>query len=559
MKRILHLFLLTTVVAAGLSGCRQGLDSPKEKTIGESLVITAGKQADENYGRYESGEDVNHNPMIQLGEEQLGIKIQYTILGTDYDDYVNRLQLALTDPDSLPDVISVYDQALLGQMIDSGEVKAIDDDLEKYLPPRLKKIYETFPETFAPVKKDGKTYGLAIAPVLGETEVMVIRQDWLDRLGLAAPTNLAEFENVIRAFSEEDPDGNGIKDTYGFTYSGDGLYSTGWVADPAMLFSAHTGKFIPGNWEEDGTGQLRYGSVDPGNKETLTKMAEWHKAGWLAPNAALASDWTAMLAFSNGEAGIFVGRPSIMAHSIGILNADGADRVKAYPTIRQANGEPTYQRAEENDGWFLFDRNFDRMDRFFEYYDWLYDAAFGTGAFRYGYLENYDYDIVDGQVVFEKAAYVPPKNDWMFDPGKAGISKNQPQIDTMRPAYDVYHGKPPETGQELRIAAEYQSVRKEQVIAGALAYDHRQELVVNKFRGQLSDELQSKFEQLQDLEATIYTDIIYGNKTPAAFDDFVTAWEKEGGQAITAAVNEWYQQLAAEQLIPWGGDAAVEK
>ena len=44
---------------------------------------------------------------------------------------------------------------------------------------------------------------------------MIIRQDWLDNLGLKAPTNMDEFEAVIKAFTEDDPDGNGQKDTMG--------------------------------------------------------------------------------------------------------------------------------------------------------------------------------------------------------------------------------------------------------------------------------------------------------------------------------------------------------
>ena len=28
--------------------------------------------------------------------------------------------------------------------------------------------------------------------------------------------------------------------------------------------------------------------------------------------------------------------------------------IKAYPTLRQDNGDPTYQAAEVNDGWLMF-------------------------------------------------------------------------------------------------------------------------------------------------------------------------------------------------------------
>lgn len=42
------------------------------------------------------------------------------------------------------------------------------------------------------------------------------RRDWLERLGLPAPTTWAEAYEVWKAFTHDDPDGNGIDDTYGF-------------------------------------------------------------------------------------------------------------------------------------------------------------------------------------------------------------------------------------------------------------------------------------------------------------------------------------------------------
>ncbi len=53
-----------------------------------------------------------------------------------------------------------------------------------------------------------------------------IRQDWLDNLGLSMPTNFDELFEVMRAFTEDDPDGNGEKDTYGWG-AGSGESDTG--------------------------------------------------------------------------------------------------------------------------------------------------------------------------------------------------------------------------------------------------------------------------------------------------------------------------------------------
>lgn len=45
----------------------------------------------------------------------------------------------------------------------------------------------------------------------------LIRQDWLDALNLPMPTTPEELLNVMRAFTFDDPDGNGKNDTYGYS------------------------------------------------------------------------------------------------------------------------------------------------------------------------------------------------------------------------------------------------------------------------------------------------------------------------------------------------------
>lgn len=506
------------------------------------LEITTAKQQDENAGRYDSGDDINNNPMVTLGEEKLGIRMNTVLLGGDAGNYDTKLRLGLTGSEELPDVFPVYSTQMIADMIESGRVKAIDEDIEKYMPERLKEIYDQYPETFSPVTKDGKTYGIANTPVLDDGQVLIIRQDWLDHLGLEAPTNLEEFEQVIKAFTEDDPDGNGKKDTYGFTYSGSSIYNTGWVADPVTLFSANSGKFFPGTWQENDNGELSYGSIHEGNRETLEKMAEWHQNGWLFKEAAATGAWDAMMEFTEGKAGMFIGRPWAIdsVNDLVVTNEDA--HIEAYPTLRQANGDPTYQSGSTNDGWIMFNSDFNNMEAFFEYYDWLYDIAFGTGDFQYGYLQDYDWDEVNGEIVFDASKFDPAK-ETPFSPDKSIITKNRPYTDRMKPYYDVVvEGKTPETGDELKAQAKFE--QNPPVAKGtAIAYEHRDEQLPNLFNGEPTETMKRNWEQLQTLEAQTYTNIVYGKEDISAFDDFVQKWKEQGGENITKEINEWYQSL----------------
>lgn len=505
------------------------------------LTIRIAKQLDENTGRYGSGEDINNNPMVNMAVEKLGIKMETTLLGGDAGNYDTKLRLALTGSEDLPDVFPVYGTQMIADMIESGRAKDITNDIEQYMPDRLKEIYEKFPETYYPLTKDGKVYGIACCPALTEGQVMIIRQDWLDNLGLKAPTNMDEFEAVIKAFTEDDPDGNGQKDTYGFTYSGSDLYNTGWVADPVSLFSANSGKFIPGAWREDENGNLMYGSIHEGNRKTLERMAQWHANGWIFQEAAATGAWDAMGQFTEGKAGIFIGRPWAIGSVRDVTTVAPDAVITAYPNIRQDNGEPTYQAAQVNDGWLMFNADFEHMDKFFEYYDWLYDAAFGTGDFQYGYLQDYDYDIVNDEVVFDSAKFDPPVTD-PFMPGKSTVLKNSPALDSMQAYAGVASGKDPESSAEIRAAADFETV-PDMAAGYALANDHRDELLPNMFNAEPTATMKRSWEQLQTMEKQVYTNIIYGNEPIEAFDKFVEDWKAQGGDQITQEVNAWYQTV----------------
>lgn len=81
--------------------------------------------------------------------------------------------------------------------------------------------------------EEGKLKAISFAP--GEQLwTFMIRQDWLDNLNLEMPTTVEEMLDVMRAFTFDDPDGNGKDDTYGFTAAGGG--GVGELAHLLMMY-----------------------------------------------------------------------------------------------------------------------------------------------------------------------------------------------------------------------------------------------------------------------------------------------------------------------------------
>ena len=64
---------------------------------------------------------------------------------------------------------------------------------------------------------DGVIYGIPGVTVARSYYSLNIRTDWLEKVGKDIPVTLDEFADVLRAFTNEDPDGDGVADTYGLS------------------------------------------------------------------------------------------------------------------------------------------------------------------------------------------------------------------------------------------------------------------------------------------------------------------------------------------------------
>ncbi|MEK5238763.1 hypothetical protein NST99_24005 [Paenibacillus sp. FSL L8-0470] len=546
---LLSAALLMTGLLAGCGSDNKGSSSAAEATLKDGkydppITISIAKQQDENAGKYINGESLNDNVLTRWGKEHLGIQIETTLLGGDATQYNTKLRLALTGSEKLPDVLPVYDTSLENDLIQSGLVKDITEDISKYMPERLKEIYKEYPTAFNPVIQDGKVYGMPIAPNLTEGQVMLIRQDWLDKLNLKAPTTLDEFEKVIAAFTNDDPDGNGKQDTYGFDFSGKDSYNTGWVSDSVMIFSAYTGKHLPGQWYSE-DGKLTYGSVAEGTKDALAKLRDWYSKGYLNKELATQGAWDALADFTEGKAGIIIGRPWLYGSVKDVeTNVQGA-KISAYPTISGVSGDKTYQSGQQNDGVFMFNKDFNNMEAFFLYYDKLYDAAFGTGDFKYGYAEGYDYDTVNGEVVFDSKKFNTPM-DAAQGVGKMSFTKNTPSVDGPgKSFYDLAQGAKPDNGVLMRSAANDATAKDGYVIS----YENRDVLLPNAFNGPPTKTMQTSWEQLNTMEKETFTKIIYSKEPLEAYDTFVKQWHDKGGTQITEEVNDWYTNASKVDVM----------
>lgn len=110
------------------------------------------------------------------------------------------------------------------------------------------------------VSIDGKVYGVYRARPLGRFGT-IIRQDWLENLGLQPPKTLDEFYNVLKAFTENDPDQNGKNDTYGMVVSKYNLpweMIQVWFGAPNKWGVGADGKLVPDHMTKEYMDALQF-------------------------------------------------------------------------------------------------------------------------------------------------------------------------------------------------------------------------------------------------------------------------------------------------------------
>jgi putative aldouronate transport system substrate-binding protein len=95
-------------------------------------------------------------------------------------------------------------------------VEAIESGMFWEIGPYLHEYHNlyAYPNYYQNIEVNNKIYGVPRFRDSGRT-AFLYRKDWFDALELKQPTNLDEWYTVIKTLRLADPDGNGIKDTYG--------------------------------------------------------------------------------------------------------------------------------------------------------------------------------------------------------------------------------------------------------------------------------------------------------------------------------------------------------
>ncbi len=205
-----------------------------------------------------------------------------------------RINTALAS-DSLADIVTLtmLDNSSVRNSLKSGLFWEVEPYLKDY--PNLAKIS---PDTIKSASIGGKLYGIPFQKDLARNGV-TLRKDWLDKLGLEVPKTTDELMEVARAFTEDDPDGNGQDDTTGFVDRNDLVYGA------FKTLGSYFG--TPNNWQVSADGKMTPEFMTDGYLKTMNYMKQLYDKGYMNKDFAVTAKTDQQQKFAQGKAGIYVG------------------------------------------------------------------------------------------------------------------------------------------------------------------------------------------------------------------------------------------------------------
>ncbi len=219
---------------------------------------------------------------VEKIEEMFHVDIEFIIFNGKADDAKEQyMTMVTTDP--LPDVIAYLNEEMykntengkngITGLKEMGVIPQRLNEIIESKMPNLSKILEDHPDIARDMSDSNGDYlyfqrinPLDVTGIVASNDTgLVMRKDWLDEVGMEVPTNMAEWEEVLRAFK-----------TLGDDKIPFDAYSSG-----IQLFEGAFG-MMSGIYIDPDTGKVEYGARTQKYKAYLETMNRWHTEGLMA-------------------------------------------------------------------------------------------------------------------------------------------------------------------------------------------------------------------------------------------------------------------------------------
>lgn len=531
MKRLLAT-LLAMCMLLSVPFARAEEDGPL--TPYADTVVVQMMMSDDPNVPFFNGETQDENVVEKFFRDYLNIDFQAKWL-IDSTKYSEQLNLAI-NANTLPDMF-VASKGQVANMAEFGQIADLTDVYERYISDSAREVLE-FQNgvAFQPVTINGRIWALPLPNDFSdEITVMYIRKDWMEALNLEAPKTLADLVDMAIAFATQDPDGNGVDDTFGIATDAGLNYIAELIGHPLGAYR--------GIWMSKEDGVLEYANIKDEYKEMLRIVNRLYHAGGIDKEFAVKDINSMANDIAQGKCGIY---PGSFWAIYWMLNMSMGNQIEAewqaYPIIARADG--SYQpRALDTTYRFLVVRNgYEHPEAAVKALNLWQEMWQGQYAAEYRALyskdSGYDADVKYYSPIFfdppyknvEKAAAVKQA----IETGDAsGLNEEQLVM------YSNYR-KALENGNRQAAWQAETDIAVFHILKDAYQLNFR----YSDFNGPTTAVMSELWPMVNQVTDVATHEIIMGepDQVDARFDQYVADWYAAGGNELTQEVTAWYAE-----------------
>lgn len=493
----------------------------------ELVTYTLAQISGANNSNLPEGDTYEDNAYTRYLRKMLNIQNDTVYMDTEerYSELVN----ILVKDQNLPDIMVVTDREILKELVENDLVEDLTEVFEKCTSPRIKEMYESYGDALLNSGKfNGRLMAVPETVIDHGPNLLWLRKDWMEELGLEEPETLEDAFEIIDAFVQNRMGTEDGETPVGLACDINlvGTTSSSYSVDPVFdSFGANPQRWI----SQDG--EIVYGSLTEETKEALDYLHKLYDRGILDRNFALRAPNNLRDLVVNGKCGAF----------FGLWWTPNNPLMESYEKNSEADWEPYYLQE-------LADKNV---------YESFRDNKYVVVRKGYEHPEIvmkiisvlFDYTRYEAEDAREVNEYFALNVDPTARPLVINVDYNEATYQVTENIEAALNGNYPEGNLTAIEQSYYQACSsylsgKDYTAEDWAAYKSRISavgLLVDKHytpavRSYLDDAGGEIPQSLRQFETSTFIQIIMGEKPVSYFETFVEQWYQQGGHELTQQI-----------------------
>lgn len=507
----------------------------------ETIEYTLGKMTSVNNSNMPENDTYTDNAYTRYIKSVINVQ-NVDVFEANDSQYDTNVSMVIS-MGSLPDIMVVSSQDEIEQLVEAGLIEDLTESYNNCISDRIRKMYESYGDSLKDmVTYDGKIMALPETNITDGPNLVWLRKDWMDKLGLSAPHTINDVVNIVKRFISEDPGNNGVDasgkpNTVGLAVDTDVTGECGYSSEFLLdIIFACFGAY-PKQWIMNDDGEIVYGSVTDEAKEALSYISSLYNQGVIDNDFLLRTSTNICELIENGQCGSFFGpwwAPNNPLANAVSRNPD-ADW-QPYLIATDSDGTTSYHSQNPCYKYVVVRKGYEHPEIAAKMISVMFDKVrfdcTDSEEFKNYYQLNVEPTArpLSINVDYNNALSICYRN---IDATISG-RKNPDSLELLeRSFYDACSEYIKNANKTSTQWAAYMSRIK---ACSLIAQDNIK--VVDSLYFKTTDTMKSHWWRLKAKEKEAYLKIISGEEDISYFDTFVKEWNEQGGQTITSEVRE---------------------